>query len=52
MQKNSHMWCVLRFGAICPIIKHKNTCAGKLILVKVTGWSLIQVALISFSQVF
>ena len=25
----------------CPITKHKNTCAGTLILVKVAGWSAV-----------
>ena len=24
MQKKAHMWCVLQFGTICPIMKHKK----------------------------
>ena len=30
---------VLQFGTIYPIIKHKNTCGGTLILKKVGEWS-------------
>ena len=33
--KKADIWCVLQFGTIYPIIKHKSTCGGTLILKKV-----------------
>ena len=48
--KKARMWCVLQFGTICPIIKHKNNCGGTLILVKVAGGSATSLKLALFPR--
>ena len=38
MRKKSTCF-ILQFETICLVIRHKNTCGDKLILVKVASWS-------------
>ena len=46
--KKAYMWCILQFGTICPIIRHKIICEETSILVKVTGWSAASLKLTLF----
>ena len=43
---------ILQFETICLVIRHKNTCGGKLILVKVASWSTALINVIFQSNCF
>ena len=51
MQKKSTCF-VLQFETICVVIRHKSTCGGKLILVKVESWSAASINVIFQSDCF
>ena len=44
------MRCILQYGTICAITKHKKICGGSLILVKGAGWSAALLQLTLFQK--